>query len=253
MRQEVPNFQEGHILRAKTLQTLRDYSYLSQKLQRIGYSNGIISGLELKSGAGFVEVGEGLFSIEGEIFLQPSSWRVETLSTTSKVFLKLSKIAQNNIKNGDEFEFALVIDERQPEKNEFVLCGYQLQEGAKLREHYVDFQDISTEYDTINLQFAQYSSYSMASLHPKVLTSFAEEMLSCHNLSSVDQNFCLLILSSYETINSKAIQSYLEIKGEDTTSENLYQGLLQVLLQAKQEVAHPEKNPTKKRHTLMID
>lgn len=255
MKQEVPNFKEGSILRAKTLETLRDYAYLLPELSRKGYSDGVISGMELTSNGNCLEIGSGLFSAQSKIFFVDSTWRIQVEPCENVAILKLSYDLPVEIKNGQEYNFHLIIDEKENGTQGFELCRYRLQNGAKLRDRYVDFFDISTEYDTINLQSASYSGFRKPTLLPVVLWTFAEELLSFSGLSPLDQTFGLMILSSRESISFQSIQGYLtqKLSLEVTCLEEAYQGLLQVLRQAKDGITEVPTVKSPARPKILID
>ncbi len=255
MKQEVPEFQEGAILRAKTLQTLRDYPYLVEKLSKKNHSKGIVSGMELSSSQGFLQVDTGLFLLDKQIFYLNSPWKIACEPTTAQISLKLRLSQVKTIKNAQEYEFDLLLEDTPCGEHEFELCRFQLQEGARLRDKYQDFQDISTEYDTINLEYAHYSAYAVPSLHPLVLQSFAQEMLETSGVSPVDQCFCLQILSRFETIQFHALVAYLQSKGEAVPShgQQAYQSLLTILLRAKETKPSETTSKLSTRPQILID
>ncbi len=255
MKQQIPQFPDGAILRAKTLENLRDYSYFLPQLARKGYSDGIISGMELSSQKNTIEVGTGLFLARGEVFYLNSPWKLDISPSQELMILKLRSEAPEYVKNAKEFVFSLVLDAMIPSESEFELCRFKLEEGAVLRDRYVDFRDISTEYDTINLQFAPYSGYSAPTVHVQVLWLFAEELLEQDDLSSLDQNFALNILSRRESLSFSAIQGYLrqKLQIKVDTLEKAYDSLHTVLRLVKnRETKVPEK-ATSTRAKIFIE
>lgn len=255
MKQTVPDFKEGGILRAKTLETLRDYAYLVPELTRKGYSDGVISGMELTSNNNFLEIGTGLFMAGKKVFFVDSPLNIQVEPSENLAILKLSYILPVELKNGQEYNFVLTIDEQESKTQEFELCRFRLQSGAKLRDHYVDFFDISTEYDTINLQAASYSGFNKATLLPVVLWTFAEELLSFSGISPLDQSFALMILSSRESVAFQSIQWYLTQKLDlkVTCLEEAYQGLLQVLRSVQDGNVEVSSQKSHSRPKILID
>lgn len=256
MIQEVPEFQEGAILRGKTLQTLRDYSYILPELLRKSYSKGIVSGMEITTEEGIISVGTGVFSLKGKLFFIHEPLTTVCQPSPEQMCLKLKFISEKTMKNAQEYKFSLIIEEESSGEDEFELCRFRLQEGAKLRTQYVDFKDISTEYDTINLQYAQFSASETETMHPTVLTMFAKEILKTPNLSPVDQSFSLQILGSSQGLNKIAITSYLELKTQvekTWTFPEIYTQLLSLLTTAKlgKEAEKPKKSSS--RPSIMID
>lgn len=257
MNQEIPNFQEGAILRAKTLQTMCDFSYLLPQFLRKDYADGIVSGMELSEQNGELFVDSGVFSMNRKLFYIENQWSVPCFPTEEEVRLKLCLNQEKQIKNATEYEFSLEINETECTENEFELCRFRLQEGAKLRSKYVDFQDISTEYDTINLQYAHFSGYLAKTIHPKVLLHFATELSSYPNISDLDANFCLQIFQSNTGLNFSVITHYLRVKtGEfhqNLTQNEAYETLLSILQQSKQGETVTKTKKSVSRASILID
>lgn len=253
MKQEIPKFQEGAILRAKTLETLRNYSYNFNDLSRKQYSNGILSGMELSSSVGFLQVDTGLFILNHQIFYLDSPWKIPCKPSTEQVLVKLRLKQSTAIKNAQEYDFDIILDEKVCGVEEFELCRFQLQEGASLRDKYLDFFDISTEYDTINLQYTQYAAYGRPSFHPKVLHSFAEEMLVTN--APREASFCLQLLSRHETVDFSAIVAFLRLQQEPEPKDlsEAYHGLCRVLSVAKEEKTATNTRQKPSRPQILID
>lgn len=255
MKQEVPHFKEGTILRAKTLEILRDYAYLLPELSRKGYSDGVISGMELTSQGNILEIGTGLFLAQGKVFFVETPWEISVEPSETRSILKLCYDLPVEIKNAQEYNFRLSVDDKESTSQEFELCRFRLQNGAILRNHYVDFFDISTEYDTINLQYACYSGYRQPTLPHLVLWTFAEELLTFSGISSLDQSFALMILSSKETVSFQSIQGYLmqKLQIKPNLLDEAYEGLLQVLRHAKDGNLEAPTSKSPARPQILID
>lgn len=255
MKQNRPHFQEGAILRASTLQTLCDYTYLQGELQRKGFSDGIISGLELHSTTGELHLGTGVFALHGSIFYLEQPMILSCIPNERQMIVKLRETMVQEVKNYREHHFSLVQEEAEAGENEVELCRFTLQVGASLRYQYADFRDVSTEYDTINLQYAQYSGYGRTTVHKHLLTMFAEELLLCRNLSSLDENFALLCLSQGHPLNFAGISAYINMKIKETVQNQgeAYDKLLQILQQAQGEQGDAPQEKKETRPRILID
>lgn len=255
MKQNRPYFQEGAILRASTLQTLCDYTYLQGELQRKGFSDGIISGLELHSTPGELHLGTGVFALAGSLFYLDKAMILSCIPNEKQMVVKLRETKVEEVKNYKEHHFSLVQEETVATEKEIELCRFTLQVGARLRYDYADFRDVSTEYDTINLQFAQVSGFGAVTVHKQLLTMFAEELLLCSGLSSLDEHFALLCLSQPYPLAFSGISAYIKRKTEKTVENQgeAYAVLLEILQQAQgaQGVAPQKKIEPKPR--ILID
>lgn len=78
---------------------------------------------------------------------------------------------------------------------EFELCRYRLQEGARLRTDYKDFEDMGTQYDTVNYIHAAWGCLRGNSLSPVITRRFAQEVLKVEKRDPEDTTFAYLCLS----------------------------------------------------------
>lgn len=89
--------------------------------------------------------------------------------------------------------------ERKP--GEIELCRFKLKEGAALRTNYKDFYDMQTEYDTLNLADATWSSAGGNTLSKEITDFFAKKVLECGHAEKDDIQFAYFLLQSREAVN----------------------------------------------------
>ena len=148
-------------------------------------------------------------------------------------FLPLAK-GNDFIKNPTE----IYLDEKlEIEANEIEICRFKLRTGAKLRINHVDFNDLSTEYDTVNTINAPYAAYGDSSLNPNVLRQFGRELLKCNLNEAWDISFGMTCVQSKDPVQKEIIVSYLvyklNIEIKDYSNEEVYYYLLEVLNSVK--------------------
>lgn len=118
------------------------------------------------------------------------------------------------------------------------ICRVRLQDGARLRSDYRNFEDMKTEFDTVNVIEAQWAAYGKESISPVILREFAKEAEKCNLSNPADITFLMRLLESDgKAINRKLIQYYLdtrlEKKDKDYTNREIYEELCMILKQLR--------------------
>lgn len=257
MIQITPLISEGHILTRTILQAWSDHVLLADQYLYKGYANGILAGCELTTTEDTIILNEGLILFDHEIFLMKEPMTVKYEPTNATTLLKVS--FSNEMRDASyryrEVDMTLT-DQTVLQKGEMELCRFKLQEGAKLRYRYQDFEDRNTEYDTLNQIHTPYAAGGRSTLAPDITKSFAREMLAISTVPDFDALFCMQILSMDRPVTKDALVSYLErrnkAKVEDTTNLGIYLELAKIL-QKEKGTAEPEETRAKKRWKITVD
>lgn len=251
-----PRFSDGAILRAEKLQQLIDQAFTLPNLIYNGYSDGVVSGLEVTEEKGNLVISPGLISFKNEVFVIEKSFVIPYEATNQTSYLKLGYDGCSEGVAGREYYFFIELNLESATNEQIELCRFKLQEGAKLRTKYDDFEDMNTEFDTLNLIHVPYASKDNSTLHPKILKVYAKELLMLKPQNILDQSFCVQIQSSQLSFNIDGIISYIEIKTENEieqyTNVKIYNELLFILqLQKGAEKLQKKKNSIKRK--IIID
>lgn len=257
MIKQIPVFKDGSILRTEMLEKLADFSFVLPNLMHEGFTDGVISGCDVTEFDGRVVVSKGVVMFSGQLFLIDEEFSAKYKPTNKTVFLKLCYFGKEIVKNGINHKFAIELSQEKIKSNEIALCCFKLQDGARLRFLYDDFEDLNTEYDTINIIHTVYSSKKYGTLNPRVLKIYAKELLSFNPQNMADIAFCMQILGGNMSTNIEAINAYILLKtGEDidnVSNFKVYKSLLSILNDEKIKAkGHKSKNTIKKR-TIMVD
>ena len=232
-----PRFDAGVILKAEKMNELVEHAFNLPDLVYRGYTKGIISGLDITIDGDFIVISKGLFLYEEEVYTLNKDIRISYHPTNNWNYLKICKKESMKKIDGIQTHFVVISDDLLTKESELELCRFKLQEGAKLRYIYDDFEDMNTEFDTVNLIYSPYSSKELAGLHPKILKNFAKEMLDLRTANTIDIFFCLQILGLNTTMNIAAVIQYIEMKKEEkiekVTNYNIYKHLLDILHKEK--------------------
>lgn len=253
----IPDMEKGIILKRSMLVSITDASFLVNDYMRTGYANGILSGCQLTTTKDTISLNKGLILFEGEIFMIKNPMTIAYKPTNTTMVMKLC--FSNEMRDADCIyrEADIILTEQiKPQTGELELCRFKLQEGAKLRWEYQSFEDMNTEFDTLNLIYAPYAAAFQSTLSPQVTKYFAREMLQLSTISEFDALFCIQILGQTEPVTKEALQKYLEWKKEEPLRESsnieLYRELVKILNLAKG-TTKPESVKKKKTWKVMVD
>lgn len=235
----VPLFTQAHILRREMLLSLADYAFQLGALQYGGYADGVLSGCKLTTTEKVIEVGSGVVVCDGRLYLIQEPISVAYHPTDTLCVCKLHFADAYQTDNFLYREMDLILSEdTQSHKGEIELCRFKLQLFARLRYEYDNFEDRSTEYDTLNTIGAAYSAYGASTLSTEILQEFSRELLNAPAAETIDQTFCLQVLGSNQALSREVIFAYIKIKTGDcpepSTNVRLYQKLLEILESAEQ-------------------
>lgn len=212
MIKQKPVFVEGNILTKEMLSAITEFAYAYPMCLYTGYCDGIISGFSITTTNEMIQIGQGLVCFSGEVFVFSKMMEIPLFVTEEEVYLKLCYGGASEKRSHIAYEFSLQIDAVLPKENELELCRFRLQNDAKLRDRHVDFEDMNTEYDTVNILHTLVASAEVATLQLAILKRFAMEMMETFLEETVDIQFCMQILSANEPIPLYGISAYLHFK-----------------------------------------
>ncbi|WP_129599949.1 hypothetical protein [Anaerophilus nitritogenes] len=231
-----PIFGRGRILKIEMLEHVRDFSKDMIKLHLHGYSNGILTGCRLLINDDYIIIQPGMIYFDEEIYILKENYTIPYVHTNETAILKVKFIGENSNKDFVSHGTQILIDsDIHIYEDEIELCRFKLKEGAKLRNNYVNFEDLITEYNTLNIIHTPFAAYRNSTLSPYVLNYFAKEAFQ-HKLSNpLDISFCMQCLKNEESMSKELILNYiaarLEIDYKDYSNEKLYKFLVEILHQ----------------------
>ena len=230
-----PIFERGRVLKRESLESLRDYQINVLNIQYEGYTNGIIRGLKISvdSNERFISIGRGLVKFNEKIY--PIN-EVQKIGYESSGVWEILKFKFADTLLDKDFRgqlIEIVLDEKEAKDNEIEVCRFKLKKGFALRDTYKDFEDMKTEYDTINLINADWSGYERTTFSERVLKVFAKEYLKTKEADSVDRNFCYMALNTREALDIEIIEDYISYKlGKKVKSSDrglIFNNLLEIM------------------------
>jgi len=242
--QKEPVFKAGNILTHEMLEILKEASIDSQELKYTGYSDGVLKGCAISTAPGYIKVGKGVIILNSIPYYIYSQIEVP-IQATNELLLLIARAVEEQ-KEVDyivrQVEVALITKEQLLE-SDIELCRFRLQTGAMLRTNYRDFQDMSTEYDTVCLKNAKWSAYGKGSISIEVLKKYMSEALKCNINSPEDKQFLSRIAATDgTTLNADEINLYLSWRlnqpFKERDNDEIYKALTETLKLVKGERAN---------------
>jgi len=242
--QKEPVFKAGNILTHEMLEILKEASIDSQELKYTGYSDGVLKGCAISTAPGYIKVGKGVIILNSIPYYIYSQIEVP-IQATNELLLLIARAVEEQ-KEVDyivrQVEVALITKEQLLE-SDIELCRFRLQTGAMLRTNYRDFQDMSTEYDTVCLKNAKWSAYGKGSISIEVLKKYMSEALKCNINRPEDKQFLSRIAATDgTTLNADEINLYLSWRlnqpFKERDNDEIYKALTETLKLVKGERAN---------------
>ena len=236
---KIPIFQRGNLLTQEMLDALKCYMTEMSAAMYADYSDGILSGMDIRVSEGNLTIGKGLIKYQDTLIVVAEE---TVLPVNQNNTVQVVKIVIADKEIGAEFEtidIKIVVDYDTAKKaNEIEICRMRAQEGAKLRCEYTTYEDMATEFDTVNLIYADWSAYKSKGIHPEILEQFAKEARKCARKEMIDSCFLQQIYGmSQPTCRRQLLTLYLEERlgncQQEYTNEEIYKNLGRVLRMMK--------------------
>jgi hypothetical protein len=196
-------------LRKEILESMRDLAAHEQAARYSGHSAGILAGCGLFESDMNIGVSEGLVKFGGRVYTLSGRDSVPYMPVDAWTVLKIRFGGEERTRDFSLYSGRLVLDENTDIlPNEMELGRFKLKHGSRLRTQYEDFQDIETEYDTVNLINVPYAAVGEPTISPLILTHFAREAYPLAR-ETLDIAFCGAILSNGGAMSRESISQYL--------------------------------------------
>ncbi len=236
VKQVFPIFEEGRILKRDSLDLIRDYAPDFFSLLFREYGDGVIAGFpihgdgkEIVAGPGILKHGPSFFFMKEEVRLKFDLYG----QVVQVVLRKQEGSISPDFKTdcwGLSLEPVRVLGE-----GEYELGRFLLEQGARLRtrEEYKDFNDLTTEFNTLNPVYIPYACEGGSTLAPFILRLYGKGVLRSPKAEPLDLSFGVACLNS-PYLSAELIQCYLAAREQDLREQNshdnrdndyLYQGL----------------------------
>lgn len=232
---KIPVFEHGSILSQEMLERLREYAIELWNIQTGGFSDGILKGCGITVKEHVIYIGQGIFIFEGQVYFIHEEMKVPYFPENKWRALKI-RIGEREKSNSfyiQEIE-PVITEDLERRKGEIEIGRFRLQSGATLRSEYRNFQDVATEFDTLNLIHAQWAGYGKDTVSYEMLRFFAKEAIQKNIQNPDDFTFVeQILLTDGRSLNRAAIELYISKRlskpMKDMTNEEIYRGLCEIL------------------------
>lgn len=228
-----PIFEHKNLLKKDMLDELRDYPLSLSQMHFAGYGDGILEGCGLSWEKDVLYLGTGLIWYQGNIYRMEEICHLKCPPTDQLTYLKV-RFADTDYKRGWRNGIGEIMLNTEPvESGEMELGRFRLQEGARLRTVYENFEDYQTEYDTVNRIHVPYAGPGGAGLWPQLLKIYAQELLETGTKDIHDVSFAMTVLAAEGKVSLGCIRWYLIRSGDEAKEQmsngEYYRKLLNIL------------------------
>lgn len=255
--QAIPLFQDAHILRRNMLEALSDHTFLLPECQYRGYADGILAGCELTTTRDTIILNQGVLLYEKKLYLVKEPMSIAYHPANDLTILKLRFSDEMRDINFIYREMELFFSgQEKRQRGELELCRFTLQEGARLRCEYQDFEDRDTIYDTLNRVHVPYAAAGQSTLSSDITKSFAREMLKIPSITDFDALFCMQILGQDQPVGREALVAYLWRKGVKELSGHSNHDIYREMVKILQKAAgggQPEEKKQRKEWRVIVE
>ena len=251
-----PKFEKGRILKSEMLESIRDFPRSVVNIMLEGETNGIVTGAKIEIiEEGTILIQPGILLMDDVIYVSQEAMKVQYHCNNQLTYLKVKCGGETREKDYNRAISQIVLEDTPCKPDELELCRFKLREGAKLRGKHTDFNDLNTEFDTINRIHASYVCNGTNTLAPEVLLTYVTELVQCQNLEAMDYSFCFLVKQNKGYVDGQVVQDYLVLSGmEGNISDRLaiYQ-MLENLLQQKKQSMGPTSKEEFFQNAILLD
>ncbi len=250
---EYPVFEHKNLLKKTMLDQLRDYPMEKDRLLYENWGDGILNGIDITWENDLLTVTPGLLLHEGKLYRMNESCSFPCQHKDRLTWILVRFVAMDYARDRRGGMGEICLSEEEPKKGEMELGRFRLQEGARLRTSYENFEDYRTQFDTVNRIQVPYTCSDGAGLWPRMLCVFAEELLTTGTKNPVDINFAMQMMANGGKTTSRLVRWFVEKNLAQTNGDNqtLYAGLYHILKERRSGGVRME-NETGRRQMVLL-
>lgn len=205
-----PLFERGRILKKELTLALRDYSFGVTRLLHTSLTDGVITGCEITVDAKRIRVHPGVIKHSKFVYVLMDIQNIpyEPTEQFSSLKIRFSTSAAVTTDYAEYMGNVVLDDQMELRENEMELCRFKLKRGSRLRNDYQDFEDIQTEFDTINLAHSTCAGIERPGFSSFILAYFAKEALKYSLDNPWDISFCQQCLSM-DPVHRSVMEAYI--------------------------------------------
>lgn len=254
---QYPQFEPKRLLRIDMLEQLRDYPRSYLNLWYRDFGDGIISGCKITWDNAVLTISPGMIYRSGHLYFMETPYSLACPAQEQQSFVKVQFLAEGNESGGIAGNSRILMDQNSPDPScEMELCRFLLQEGARLRWQYENFEDYATEYDTVNIIHAPFAAKGGNVLNPEILMRFSEELLRGRTIEPYDVSFAMNVLANNGIVSAECVRVYIEhYFGSEQKERSLmecYRSLLKMLKKETPGNYHRDGNNREQKRIMLF-
>lgn len=234
---ESPVFVHKKILKKNMLDELRDYPLVISRMMFAECGNGVLTGTDITWEDNVLRIQPGLIAYGGNIYRMENTWSMDCPPTDRLTYINVRFVTMDYERDKMGGIGEIFLSEEMPEHHSIELGRFRLQEGARLRTEYENFEDYQTEFDTVNRIHMPFICPGGAGLWPVLLRDYAMELLATGTDNPFDIAFAMQLLGTGGQAATELLQWYIAKDGEQRMMSLpngvLYEKLLHILRERK--------------------
>lgn len=228
-----PLYKNSMILTAQVLQEHTDYAYHMLQNAYMDYSDGIISGVDIRITDAHILVNPGLIKHNGIIYSLSKTEYLPYEHRNVQTFLRIRFLDAVECEGSVCYETELILSEDAAEfPYEMELGRFIASSGATLYKNQTDFYKLAVIYDNFDIRYVKYAAVKEPTVSPVVTTLFGKALLDKHTNDVYDVAFAMLCRNGQPVARENIIE-YIQIKMhreyEKLSNEQIYREFEKIL------------------------
>ncbi|MBL1230529.1 hypothetical protein IW492_14960 [Enterococcus sp. BWB1-3] len=257
LQSNYPVFEKGRILKIEMLEALRDMPLSIIHTKYNNFKDGILQGFHLSINENKICVTPGLLKVCNQILVMEQPVFIPYQAADELTRLVISIDAPEETPDMKQYSASIQFISEQPKKeNQWELMRFKLKKGAYLRTAYQSFEDMITEYNTVNPMYRKNALDNQYGVSAEMLELFCFYAGKSKSDLPIDQMFCLQVFQNSSGITLDTIQYYISqrLKEEFNSTDPLkiHQKLSEILriIRMNQQEVNPKGTRNRK---LIVD
>lgn len=253
-----PEYIRGRILTREILETMRDMEFDLPYVHYMDCSDGVIVPCAIEVTNHSLIIGKGLIKRGDKLYRMMEPAEIEYQPTEEWRVLKIQFLPQSESKDFSLFETKIFLsEETKIEENELEICRFKLKAGSILRQNYLDFHDLNTEFDTLSIIHVPFASVPAPTVSPYITRYFAREAYPLTIGMPFDNGFTCACLRDSQPISMDLLVPYINARLELTkvyyTNAEIYTHLSTILADIRRGISVDGYNRKRKSTKIFVD
>ena len=198
------------------------------------YSDGIITGADIVIEGKNLVVKPGIIKYNQVLYRMQEEERIPYQADGKTSILRIQFLERQEREDKIQWNSDIYLtEETENRNNDMELCHFTLKEGAVLRQEYKDFNDLTTEHNTLNIIGVSYAGIRECTISPIITELYGNTLAGLNSQDPLDMAFMLECLRGVP-VPRKILVTYIKrklshIKNTEMTNTEIYENLKIIL------------------------